>query len=152
MDLADLTEEFLNFQTSSSSPIIISDNLNLSPSTSTISYSSYLSTKTMTTTKRPHKVQADDVSDVFSSHSRITIQLWATISQLLWWTVLIILCISIPILIHALYRMLTRFKKSAYFHFLVTMILLNLTMLVSILFNLMSDYVFTSLKGGRSFQ
>jgi hypothetical protein len=27
-----------------------------------------------------------------------------------------------------------------------------LTMLVSILFNLMSDYVFTSLKGGRSFQ
>uniref|UniRef100_A0A915E6C4 G-protein coupled receptors family 1 profile domain-containing protein n=1 Tax=Ditylenchus dipsaci TaxID=166011 RepID=A0A915E6C4_9BILA len=88
-----------------------------------------------------------EVDDVFTSHSRSTLQLWATISQILWWTVLVVSAISIPILGHALYVMLKKYKKSNYFHFLITMIVLDLLMLLSILFNLMSDYAFAALKG-----
>jgi len=36
--------------------------------------------------------------------------------------------------------MLTRYRRSMYYHFLVAMILLDLLMLVSIMTNLMSDY------------
>ena len=62
---------------------------------------------------------------------------------------LLVSAFSIPVLGHALYVMLTKYKKSNYFHFhfLTTMIVLDLCMLVSILVNLCSDYAFAALKG-----
>ncbi|KAI1714152.1 7 transmembrane receptor (rhodopsin family) domain-containing protein [Ditylenchus destructor] len=83
----------------------------------------------------------------FGSHSPTTLALWATISQILWWTVLLVSSVSLPILAHALYVMLHKFHKSNYFHFLTAMIVLDLLMLLSILFNLLSDYAFAALKG-----
>lgn len=71
--------------------------------------------------------------------SRETLVLWATISHILWWTVLAVSIASIPVLCHALWLMVRRYRKSNYYHFLTAMIVLDLLMLVSILFNLVWD-------------
>lgn len=86
----------------------------------------------------PLFVVAESLED--SEDALSTLRLWAYISQILWWTVLIVSLLSICILSHALHSMLTRYRRSMYYHFLCAMILLDLLMLVSIITNLMSDY------------
>lgn len=76
-----------------------------------------------------------------------TLRLWATISRILWWTVLLIAFASLPILGEALYMLMQKYRKSNYFLFLTSMVILDLLMLLSILFNLISDYSFTWIKG-----
>lgn len=71
--------------------------------------------------------------------SRETLVLWATISHILWWTVLAVSIASVPVLCHALWLMIRRYRKSNYYHFLTSMIVLDLLMLISILFNLVWD-------------
>ncbi|KAI6216657.1 G-PROTEIN-RECEP-F1-2 domain-containing protein [Aphelenchoides fujianensis] len=74
-------------------------------------------------------------------HTQQMLVLWAAISQTLWWTVLIVSGCSIPILLHALYSMLTKYKRSNYFDFMTAMIICNVCMITSIISNLISDEV-----------
>ncbi|KAK0398005.1 hypothetical protein QR680_002382 [Steinernema hermaphroditum] len=78
------------------------------------------------------------------SHEALTT--WMTISKFLWWLVLFIIITSVPVLSHALTTMLKN-RTSHYFHFLTSMIVANLLMLFAICLNLVSDYLFHSLKG-----
>ncbi|KAI6236173.1 G-PROTEIN-RECEP-F1-2 domain-containing protein [Aphelenchoides besseyi] len=74
-------------------------------------------------------------------HTQDHVTLWAMISRTLWWTVLVVSVCSFPILLHSLYCMLTKFKRSNYFDFMTAMLILNICMISSIVVNLLSDYI-----------
>ncbi|CAD5228287.1 unnamed protein product [Bursaphelenchus xylophilus] len=67
------------------------------------------------------------------------LQLWISVSQFLWWMILVISGLTVPTLVYALYTMLTKYKKSNYFHFLAPMIILDLINLTTVICNLFSD-------------
>lgn len=86
-------------------------------------------------------------SDTIVRIDQQVIELWYIVSKYSIWAITVISTISLIILIHALFLMLTRYKRSNYFNFMVTMILLDLTMLTTIIFNLLISSVLTTFKG-----
>lgn len=79
--------------------------------------------------------------------TRELLQLWSTVSEIQVKLIHVVSIISIIVLLHALFLMVTRYRRSNYFDFMTTMIVLDLLMLTTIIFNLTINESLTSFKG-----
>lgn len=80
----------------------------------------------------------EQINNDYARHYTLEVVIiWLTVSRCLFWAVTVVSIISIVVLVQALFLMLTRYKRSNYFDFITTMIVLDLIMLTTILLNLL---------------
>lgn len=83
--------------------------------------------------------------NVTESKPEETIDTWIHTSTILKWGVITIGTVTIPILFRTLYKVITVYRRSQYFLFLSAVLLSDIILLTTIIYNVITDFIlFTS--------